>query len=166
MLPETDIVARVQPYAQRLVGDRFKPERLTHDAIRVLQHAQMAFQDVPLQLNQFMLDLEQGNLEIRTVQAGEEALRAEVRQAGMRVAVGISAGALTLAGAVLLTSVSMSANLWGLTILLGGIVFGLGLALMAAMVGHYLVASRVAPAELRRQAMSILRFFLPPPRDR
>jgi len=166
MLPQTDIVNRVQPYAQRLVGDRLKPERLSHDAIRVLQHAQMAFQDVPLQLNQLMLDLEQGNLEIRTVDHGAEALRAEVRQAGMRVAVGFTGGALTLAGAVLLTPMALSPTLWAVPILAGGIAFGLGLGLMVAMFAHYLVASRVAPAELRRQALSVLRFFLPPRRDR
>ena len=165
MLPETDIVARVRPYAQRLVGDRLKPERLSHDAIRVLQHAQMAFQDVPLQLNQLMLDLEQGNLEIRTVQAGADALREEVRQAGMRVAVGFTAGALTLGGAVLVAPLALTSQLWMVPLLLGSVALLLGVGLMLAMFAHYLVASRVAPAELRRQALSILRFFVPPKRD-
>lgn len=164
-MPETDIVARVRPYAQRLLGDRLKPERLSHDAIRVLQHAQMAMQDVPLQLNQLMLDLEQGNLEIRTVQAGAEALRSEIRQAGMRVAVGLSAGALTIGGAILVTPLLLSSKLWALASLVGGFALLLGTGLMVAMVGHYLVASRVAPSDIRRQALTILRFFVPPSRD-
>ena len=166
LLPQADIVHRVQPFAQRLVGDRLKPDRLSHDALRLLQHAQMAFQDVPLQLNQLMLDLEQGNLEIRTVDGSAEALRAEVRQAGMRVAVGLTAAALTLSGAILLTPLALSPELWAVPILIGAVGLVLGLTLILAMFAHYLVASRVAPAELRRQALAVLRFFLPPRRDR
>jgi len=166
MLPNTDIVARVQPYAQRLVGDRFKPERLTQDAIRVLQHAQMAFQDVPLQLNQVLLDIEQGNLTVRTEHAEAAELREVVRQAGMRVAVALTAAALTLSGALLLIPLALSPSLWIVPVVGGAVALLVGLSLMAAMVAHYLVASRVAPSELRKQALSIVRFFLPPRRDR
>lgn len=166
LLPDTDIVLRVQPYAQRLVGDRLKPERLTHDAIRVLQHAQMAFQDVPLQLNQLLMDLENGNLTLRTADNGAEALREEVRQSGMRVAVGFTAGAMCVAGAVLLLPLALSPTLWLVPIVTGAVVLLSGVGLVAAMFGHYLVASRVAPEELRKQAIHILRFFLPPRADR
>ncbi len=166
MLPNTDIVARVQPYAQRLIGDRFKPERLTQDAIRVLQHAQMAFQDVPLQLNQVLLDIEQGNLTVRTEHAEAAELREVVRQAGMRVAVALTAAALTLSGAMLLTPLALSPSLWGIPVVGGTVALMVGLSLMAAMAAHYLVASRMAPSELRKQALSIVRFFLPPRGDR
>jgi len=166
MMPQTDIVARVQPYAQRLVGDRFKPERLAQDAIRVLQHAQMAFQDVPLQLNQVLLDVEQGNLTVRTEQVHAAELREVVRQSGMRGAVAITAGALTLAGAMLLTPLALSPTLWVVPVVGGAVALFVGLSLMAAMVAHYLVASRVAPSELRKQALNIVRFFLPPRGDR
>ena len=166
LLPQTDIVQRVQPYAQRLVGDRLKPDRLTHDAIRVLQHAQMAFQDVPLQLNQLMFDLEQGNLEVKTVDTGGAALQLEVRQAGMRVAIALTASALILAGAVVLAPLAYASRLGAIPVLMGGLAFGLGMALTAAVVAHYLVASRVALSELRRQALRIFRFFIPADRDR
>ena len=166
MLPDTDIVARVQPYAQRLVGDRFKPERLAQDAVRVLQHAQMAFQDVPLQLNQVFLDLEQGNLTIRTEQVHAAEMRKEVREAGMRVAVALTAAALTLAGAILIAPLALSPSLWIVPVVAGSVALVVGLGLMAAMAAHYLVASRVAPSDVRKQALSIVRFFLPPSGDR
>ena len=163
LLPDVDIVERVQPWAQRLVGNRLSTERLSSDALRVLQHAQMAFRDVPLQLNQLMMDLERGNLSIRTVDAGAPALREAVRQAGMRVAVALSGSALVLAGALLLAPLALSQGLWGVPLLLGLLLFLGGGSLLVAMVAHYLVASRIDPGDLRRQALAVVRFFLDRP---
>ena len=163
LLPDVDIVDRVRPWAQRLVGQRLSTERLSTDALRVLQHAQMAFQDVPLQLNQLLLDLERGNLSIRTTDTGAEALREELRQAGMRVAVALSGGALVLGGAVLLAPLALSLGMWALPVVLGLVLFLGGTGLLLAMVGHYLVASRIDPRDLRRQALAVLRFFVEPP---
>lgn len=164
LLPEEDIVTRVRPYAQRLLGDRLKPERLGQDAVRVLQHAQMAFQDVPLQLNQLLLDLEQGDLTVRTAEAEAPALRLELRQTGLRLAVALVACGLWVSGAILLLPLAQTP---GGTLLLaagGTTAVATGGALVALLVGHTLVASRVAPGELRRQAVAVLRFFLPPRR--
>lgn len=163
LLPDVDIVERVRPYAQRLVGSRLSTERLTGDALRVLQHAQMAFQDVPLQLNQLMMDLERGNLTIRTADEDAGASREELRQAGMRVAVALSGGALLLSGAVLVAPFALSAGLWGLVLAAGLVMVVAGAGLLVAMVGHYLVASRIDLGDLRRQALAVVRFFLDRP---
>lgn len=163
LLPDVDIVERVRPFAQRLVGSRLSTERLTGDAMRALQHAQMAFQDVPLQLNQLMMDLERGNLSIRTSDEGAVELREELRQAGMRVAVALSGGALLLSGAVLVAPFALSAGLWGLVLVAGLVMVLGGAGLLVAMVGHYLVASRIDPGDLRRQALAVVRFFLDRP---
>ena len=163
LLPDVDIVERLRPWAQKLVGHRFSPERLSTAAVRVLQHAQMAFQDVPLQLNQLLLDLERGNLSIRAVDPGADELRREVRQAGMRIAVALSAGALLLSGVALLAPLTWVLGLWVIPLVLGLLLASAGALLFVAMVGHYLVASRIDPGDLRRQALAVLRFFIQRP---
>ena len=66
----------------------------------------------------------------------------------------------------LLTPLALSPTLWMIPVVGGIVSLFVGLSLTAAMAAHYLVASRMAPSEMRKQALSILRFFVPPAGDR
>ena len=101
-MPDVDIVAKVTPYAQRLVGQRLGPERLGRDALRLMQQIQTAARDVPLQLNQLMMDLQTGNIDIGTIDRDADRLRDEIRWAGLRLSMAVIASALGLAGALML----------------------------------------------------------------
>ena len=103
LIPDVDIVAEVRPYAMRLMGQRFSPERISGDAFRGLQQAQLVLQDVPLQFNQLLLDLERGNIRVTTVDPEASELRRAIHWAGLRLAVALCAASTVLSGAVLLS---------------------------------------------------------------
>ncbi len=159
MLPEVDIVERVKPYAQRLVGTRLSPDRLTGDAIRLLQHAQVAARDVPLQLNQLMLDLERGNMSVTIRDAEADKLREDVRHAGTRVAIGAVAAALVVADAVLFAAWAPAP--WGVPLVALAVVATTvaGTTAMWALVIHVLAADQLQPRRWRRRAVALVRFL-------
>lgn len=159
MLPDVDIVLRVTPYAQRLIGQRLSPERLTEEALRLMQRAQLAMQDVPLQVSQLLGDLERGSLTIQAAdpQAGE--LREELRLAAVRIGAAAIAASMVVGGSVLLAAGAVEGP--GLSKAIGGgvlLVGAAGLALALAL--HLLVAARLHPREWRRRLYAIARFFL------
>jgi ubiquinone biosynthesis protein len=160
LMPDKDIIEEVRPYAQRLMGDRLSPDRLSGDAVRLLQHAQLALRDIPIQMNQLLLDLERGNLTINAVDPDRELLRDEIGHAGVRIAMAVLASALLLSGTLLIGPYAF--NPWGVPVLalLGFFVVAVAFGLFGALLGHYLFATRIHPREWKRRAVAILRFFI------
>ncbi len=162
MLPQADIVEVVRPYAQRLLGSRLSPERLGADALRLIQQLQVSSRDVPLQLNQLMMDLERGSVQITTLNPEADALREDVRHAGVRVALALVASSLLLVHGALL--IAWSPTPFGLSLvpamaILSGL---LGLLVLGALILHALAAARLHPREWRRRLLGVVRFFLQP----
>ena len=143
-----------------LIGARLSSDRLTADALRFLQHAQILARDVPVQLNQLALDLERGNLTIRTLDPEQERVLAEIRHAGIRLVMAMCTSALAISGAILIAP--WSPTPWGVPLqaLFGVVVGSTGLALFFGLVIHTLFAARIHPRELRRTAGAVLRFFM------
>ena len=161
-IPDVDVVAKVTPYAQRLVGQRLGPERLGRDALRLMQQMQAAVRDVPLQLNQMMMDLSTGNIDVGVVDRESAAMRNEIRWVGIRLSMAMIAGALGVGGAVLLqpftgTEVSGVAVLpmTGTTFIVVSVVVSISLVM------HTLFAAKIHPREWLRRWMAVVRFFLP-----
>lgn len=161
-MPNVDIVAKVTPYAQKLVGQRLGPERLGRDALRLMQQVQTAVRDVPLQLNQMMMDLQTGNIDIGTVDRESHRLRDEIRWAGLRMSMAMIVAALCVSGALMLQSYS-SIAIAQFPILFGvGLVFlGVSILLGLGLTMHTLFAARIHPREWVRRWFAVLRFFLP-----
>lgn len=160
LIPDADIVEEVRPYAARLAASRLAPDRLTSDALRLLQHAQLAVRDVPIGLNQLMVDLERGNLAIRTVDPEAEVLREEIRHAGVRVALALCGSALLLCGTLLLLPLA-GLPYGSVATTIGAVLLGVGaVGTFAGLAGHYLFAARIHPREWRRRALAIFRFFV------
>ena len=160
MMPSADIIAIVQPYAQRLLGARLAPQRLVADAFHLLQQAQVAARDVPMQLNQLMLDLERGNIQLTTLDPSAGELREDIRHAGVRVALAVVAAGFGLSAALLLSTWSPSP--WGvpLVAVLGVAMAFLATGLLWILMVHALAATRLHPREWRRRLLAVARFFL------
>ena len=161
-MPDVDIVAKVTPYAQKLVGKRMGPERLGRDALRLMQQVQTAARDVPLQLNQLMMDLQTGSIDVGTVDRESGPLRDEIRWVGIRLSLAMIASALCLSGAVLLHPYTQ----WGvggfrLMPLAGALFMGTAIFMGMTLTMHTLFAARIHPSEWVRRWLAILRFFLP-----
>lgn len=160
LLPDTDIVERVRPYGQRVLAQRVSPERMSGEALRLLQHAQLSLQDLPIQLNQLMGDLEQGLLTVRTSDPDAAELRREIRHAGLRVAIGLWITGLGLGGALLLALADPAATMGWAQVLAGVSALALAALVALAMILHALVAERLHPREWRRNLLAVARFFL------
>jgi ubiquinone biosynthesis protein len=160
MCPDVDIVAEVRPWAQRLVQHRFGPERVGLDALRTLQIAQTAFRDLPTQTNQLLLDLERGRITLNTRDPDADALRAEVRHAGARVALAICGLALGLSGAMLIAPWQPAPFGVPVLPLVGAATVVASAALFVGLAAHWLFATRIHPREWRRRALAVVRFFV------
>jgi ubiquinone biosynthesis protein len=161
-IPNVNIVAKVTPYAQKLVGQRLGPERLARDALRLMQQVQTTARDVPLQLNQLMMDLQTGNIDIGMVDRGAERMRNEVKWVGIRLSMALIAGSLGLAGAMLLAPFS-NLTFQGFPVLAvtSAVFLSTSFLIWLGLLMHTLFAARIHPRDWLRRWVAIIRFFLP-----
>lgn len=154
LISEVDIVAEVRPFALRMVSQRLSPERLSGEALRSLRQAQLALRDVPLQLNQLLLEASGGRLRVEARNPDGEALQTAIRFAGLRVAIAVSGAATMLSGAILMAMAGWS--------VVGGVGLSLlmtGFVMFCALLMHTLVAERIHPRAIRKTILSVIRFF-------
>ena len=100
--PNLDIIGTLRPYAERLVQERFGSDRLLKAAMVSLFRVNHLLRDVPMQIDQMLMDIEAGELR---VQVGHPALDQHVTAItilGSRVFMGFIAGALIVGGSILL----------------------------------------------------------------
>ena len=159
LIPDLDIVTEVRPYAMRMLGHRLSPERLSGEAMRSIQQAQLALRDVPLQINQLMMDLERGQLRLETVDPEGAELRRAVRWAGTRIALALCSGATLLSGAMMLAAWSPAPLGVPVMGLVGWLMVAVGVCLFFGLVLHTLMAERIHPRELQRILVGMVRFF-------
>ena len=162
-IPDVDLVAKVSPYAQRLFGQRLGPERLSRDAVRLMQQAQVAVRDVPMQISQLVMDLQTGTLDVGIRDREADLLRSEIRWAGFRISLALVTGATALTGAVLLAPLSGGVHLLDIPPIpiVGVLLLVSAGALVGGLVSHTVFASRIHPREWLRRAMAVVRFFMP-----
>jgi len=160
LLPDTDIVDEVRPWAQRLITRRFGPERIGADTLRLLQHAQIALRDLPTQANQLLNDLERGRVSITARDPEAEELRREIRHAAVRISLALCALAFAISGTIFIAT--WAPMPWGVPV---WPFFGFGIGLVAlgmffGLVMHWLFAARIHPREWYRRAVAVVRFFI------
>jgi ubiquinone biosynthesis protein len=159
LLPGVDIVDEVKPYAQRLLARRFSPERVAHDAARLMVHAQGHFRDLPTQLNQMLVDLQSGNIQVITVDPEATKLREEIRSAVLRLSLAFAASTITMGSLLFLAAWSpapLGVPIFGL---LGGLFLLGGLALFGALGIHVFFAQFLSLGYWRRLLVSFFRFL-------
>lgn len=159
LLPGVDIVDEVRPYAQRLMTRRFSPDRVGHDVAKALLQAQGHFKDLPTQFSQMVMDLENGNITIITVDPDAGALRAEIRTAVLRLSLAAFATTITMGSFLFLAA--WSPTLLGIPVfgLLSVVLFGFGLVMFGFLGFHVLFAQWLDPGMWRRRIWSLFRFF-------
>jgi ubiquinone biosynthesis protein len=102
--PDLDIIGTLKPYAERLLKDRFGSERLLKAGVVTLMRVNHLLRDVPMQIDQMLMDVEAGELRI---QVGHPALDHHVSAMtvlGSRVFMGFLAGGLIVGGSILLAT--------------------------------------------------------------
>ncbi len=159
LLPGVDIVEEVRPYAQRLMSRRFAPERVMHDAAKLMIQAQGHFRDLPTQMTQMLMDLEGGNITLITKDPDAKLLRDEIRAAVLRLSLAFLASTVTMGSLIFLAVWSPAP--FGIPVfgLLGVGFLGIGVSLFGALGIHVLFARFLNLAAWRRRALGFLRFF-------
>jgi len=159
LCPDIDIVEKVTPYAQKLVGNRLSPERISEDLLRLVQHAQVSLQDLPMQFSQLLTDVESGNLRFQARVDDLQELHASVGRAGIRTSIAILSASLGVSGAILVAP-ELGRSL-GLSVsLVLGLVLGLfSLIMFFGLLLHVGLASHLSLHAIRRRGVAIIRFF-------
>lgn len=159
LMPGVDIVQEVTPYAQRLVRQRFSPERVASDAARMMMQMQGHFRELPTQLNQVLLDLEGGRITFVTKDPDALALRQELSMGVLRLSLAALASVVTLGAFLFLAAWSpapFGIPLFGLVGVL--MLFGGG-ALFGALGIHVFFARFLGLTAWTRRFAGVVRFF-------
>jgi len=100
--PDLDIVETLKPYAQRLIADRYDGERLVKSAVTSLMSVNHLLRDLPMQLDQVLMDVEGGELQVQVRHPALDAYRNSMTILGSRIFMGFVSGGLIVGGCVLL----------------------------------------------------------------
>ncbi|MEQ1568336.1 MAG: AarF/UbiB family protein [Myxococcota bacterium] len=159
LLPGIDIVEEVKPYAQRLMARRFSPERVAHDAARMMIQAQGHFRDLPTQVNQLLMDLQGGNIQLVSVDPDAGRLREEIRMAVLRLSLAAAASTFTMGS--LLFMAAWSPTPFGIPLfgLLGSVSLFAGVGLFGALGIHVFFARFLALSYWQRLIWGVFRFL-------
>ena len=159
LMPKVDIVEEVKPYAQRLMAQRFSPERVAHDAARLMVQAQGHFKELPTHVNQMLMDLESGNVQIITRDPDASELREEIRSSVLRLSLAALASTVTMGSMLFLAAWSPAP--FGIPIfgMLGGLFLTFGIGLFGALGVHVLFARFMSLTYWRLRFAAVLRFL-------
>ncbi|MBA2320586.1 MAG: AarF/ABC1/UbiB kinase family protein [Deltaproteobacteria bacterium] len=161
LLPGTDIVEEVKPYAQRLMARRFSPDRVAVDMSKMLVQAQGHLRDIPTQFNQLVMDLENGNITVVTRDPDAAKLREEIRAAVLRLSLAAMASTVTMGALMFMaawspTPTSLQIPIFGL---FGSMLLWLGAGLFGALGIHVLFAQFFDLGAWRRRVLGVVRFL-------
>ena len=110
LVPEFDIWEGVRPYAARLARERLDPEELGSDLLRSTLSAANVLKDLPSQVDQVLLDLERGTLQIRAETPGIDRLNATVDRLGRALIFGIGVSSFLVSAAILTLGLEFGAG--------------------------------------------------------
>ncbi|MCB9746677.1 MAG: AarF/ABC1/UbiB kinase family protein [Alphaproteobacteria bacterium] len=159
LAPELDPVELVRPHVNRLLTERLTPERLAADLLRVLVQARGGLRELPVQLNQLMLDLERGRLTVNTRSQDAEDERALLRDLTLRVTLAIGAGAALMAGALMLSAWDPRPGDWPIVGLVGILSVALAASLWGGLALHLLLGEQLRLSRIRGRFLAVIRFF-------
>jgi len=105
LVPEWDPFEAVKPYATRLATERLNPQRVGADLARQMVSMSGMLRDAPGQLDQILLDLEQGNFELTTHAPDIKSLEQTVKRVGSALVFGLGVSALLVSSSILVAAV-------------------------------------------------------------
>ncbi len=159
-VPETDPVELIRPHARQMMAERLSPEKISAEMLKMVVQAQGGFKQLPTQINQLLLDLERGQLQVGVRNEDGDLLRAEIRNAALRISLALCAMALLVAGALLMTTWSPEPAGWPVLFTVGVLVVLVAVAMWAGLVTHTLFGEQLQPSAWTRRLGLLLRFFL------
>ncbi len=99
--PELDILKTAQPYAARLIKDRYNPQKLVENLTASTLAMSGFLQEIPGQMSQILMDLEGGSLRLEMGNQGLDDLGRDLNRASTRLSLALTSAALFVSSAVL-----------------------------------------------------------------
>ena len=91
LYPEMPIGEIFMPYAKKMMAERYDPAQLQGNALKTLMRLQSAASDLPLQLQQIILDLESGKFTVTLKNEQVESINSNLRALAVVAFAGLSA---------------------------------------------------------------------------
>ena len=110
-VPDWNMFDTLRPFAVKLATRRHDPSKMGADALALANQAMLAARDLPLQLDQIMMDLEGGRMRISVRNETLDELHRSLRRLGTSALLAIGAAALLVSASVL--TAGTDANLFG-----------------------------------------------------
>ncbi|GAB4289416.1 MAG: AarF/UbiB family protein [Myxococcota bacterium] len=99
--PEIDISKEGLPYAKKMISIPDDPQGLVNEALKQFLRLKGMFEEIPLQVDQIMLDVSSGKLNINISSTQLDGLVPAVRELGALLAMGMIAASSVVAAALL-----------------------------------------------------------------
>lgn len=153
-VPDWNMFETLRPFALKLATRRGDLGRLSTDALAMANQAVAAARDLPLQMDQIMMDLEKGRVRVTTHNDDLRDLNHTVRRMGIALLLAMGAAALLVSAAVL--TAGTDADVFGFPFMKAvsaiAIVVSLSTAssLLGALGFHLAVTGRLRPRVLAR----------------
>lgn len=126
--PEMNIVEVGMPYARELARRRFSAKKLAQGAFRQALGVSGLLTQIPQQLDQVLMDLEGGNLEVAIKNPAIDDVGRHLNTLGTRLFLGIIASGLAVCAAILLRDHDV--HIFGVSLML---ILGIACALVAVL---------------------------------
>lgn len=102
--PELDVVETLKPFGQELMLERLSSERLAKGVLTTLVSANHLLKELPLQLDQILMDMEGGELRVQVNHPQFDQFSGAIAVLGSRIFLGFLAGSLIIGGCVLMAT--------------------------------------------------------------
>lgn len=99
--PEFNLAGYLQPFVERLVKDRYQPQKMAERVFRDVRMLAGSLHDLPVHLGQTLKKLADDDLQVHLDHRGLDYLIRELERASNRLVVGMVVAALILASAIL-----------------------------------------------------------------
>lgn len=97
LAPDLDLLEHVGPYQRRLLEQQYSTDRLLKGVVTGALHLGSFLREVPDQLEQVLMDLESGRLQVRVSDDGARQIAGELNRQATRLFMALCAGALIIA---------------------------------------------------------------------
>ena len=102
--PELDVLEEAKPFVQRLLLERYSPERMSADLADLMQSSHLLLQALPRRLDRLLTDLEQGRMIVKVQEVDPKKSQKIRERVAARTAVGVGAGGFAIAGGLMIAS--------------------------------------------------------------
>jgi ubiquinone biosynthesis protein len=134
IFPDFNVFETARPYAQRMVTDRYRPDRLAARGRADLQRYTEAILEYPFQISDLLNEFRDGEVKITILLENFQDLIAKAQASVNRVALAVLAAAIFLGSAIIGAGVEDGPQLLGVNVLaLPGIAVGIALAVLLLM---------------------------------